>query len=244
MMRTSLRPFVFVAAAMACADIAAADSTSPQEGAGAPRLTLERLVAPASRVVVQGRQVRFALHALIRFDTLQELFAYIDAEAGRWQFTTAAERDAFADGLMRRGVESRIVSMETELPLEVILTHTRDELGRAVAGIVTADGPLVFKGRNWRLTKDAYRRALLRVRDRWSVSLNCWSASSSIPGRVLSNWYIVRRGYRAVRRQVRFDGALLAGGQVPPGCDVRRAAVAACVRDGDRLASLGRDSPG
>ena len=32
---------------------------------------------------------------------------------------------------MRRGIESRVVSMETELPLELLLTHTRAELDAA-----------------------------------------------------------------------------------------------------------------
>ena len=77
---------------------------------------------------MQGRLIRFALHGLIRFDTLDDLFAFIDSEAGRWRFDSAAARQAFADGLMRRGVESRMVSMETELPLELVLTHTRAEL--------------------------------------------------------------------------------------------------------------------
>ena len=52
----------------------------------------------------------------------------------------------------------------------------------------------MFKGRHWQLTTEAYRDAFLRVRDRWSRSLNCWSASSSIPGRVLSNWYVIDEG--------------------------------------------------
>ena len=166
----------------------------PQDGASPPRLTLRRLIDPASRIDVQGRPVGFALHGLIRFDTLDELFGYIDSEAGRWTFDSAAARSAFADDLMHRGVESRIVSMETELPLEVLLTHTRSEVAEAVGSLVTRDRALVFNGQHWQLTKDAYRDALLRVRDRWSTSLNCWSASSSIQGRVLSNWYVIDEG--------------------------------------------------
>ncbi len=87
---------------------------SAQADAAAPRLTLQRLVDPATRVSVQGRLVRPALHALIRFDTLGELFDHIDREAGRWRFDSPAARQAFAEGLMQRGVESRIVSMDTE----------------------------------------------------------------------------------------------------------------------------------
>ncbi len=168
-------------------------SGEPQAGGGAPRLTLQRLVNPASRIEVHGRPLRFALHGLVRFDTLNELFAYIDAEAGRWTFDTPAARAAFADGLMRRGVESRIVSMDSELPLEVLLTHTLGELDRTVSAVSTESGS-VFSGRNWQLTNHAYRDALRRVRDRWKNNLNCWSASSSIPGRVLSNWFIIDEG--------------------------------------------------
>ena len=98
----------------------------------APRLTLAQLVTPASRVESQGRLVRFALHGLVFFDTLAELFQHIDGEAGRWRFESAAARQAFAEDLARRGIESRVVSMETELPLELLLTHTRGELDAAV----------------------------------------------------------------------------------------------------------------
>lgn len=167
---------------------------SMQAPAPGTRLTLRRLVDPASRVEVQGRPVSFALHGLIRFDTLEDLFAFIDNEAGRWRFESPGGREAFAAGLLGRGVESRVVSMSTELPLEILLTHTRSEVERAVAAVTTRDAPLIFKGRHWQLTHDAYRDAFLRVRDRWSKSLNCWSASPSMAGRVLSNWYIIDEG--------------------------------------------------
>lgn len=185
-----------VVVALAGAGLAGATAFGQSTPARTPagRLTLHRLVDPASRIEVDGRLIRFSLHALIPFDTLEDLFAHIDAEAGRWRFGSPADRQAFADGLLRRGVESRIVSMQTELPVELLLTHTRDELAREVAGVRTRFAPLVFKGRHWQLTTDVYRDAFLRVRDRWSVSLNCWSASSSIRGRVLSNWYIIDEG--------------------------------------------------
>jgi hypothetical protein len=170
----------------------AGESTQPRPSTA--RVTLRELVDPSTRIEVQGRLIQFALLGQIRFDTLDALFAYIDSEAGRWKFDSAAARQLFADGLMRRGVESRVVSMETELPLELILTHTRSELERVVTDGKRRDAPLVFKGQHWQLTTAAYRDAFLRVRDRWSRSLNCWSASSSIPGRVLSNWYILDEG--------------------------------------------------
>jgi hypothetical protein len=167
-----------------------ADSAAAQPAA--PRLTLRQLVTPSARVETQGRLIRFALHGLIYFDTLDALFRHIDDEAGRWAFASAAERQAFADGLLRRGVESRVVSMETELPLELLLTHTRAEVEAAVTA-VTGGAP-VFRGRHWQLAPAVYRDAFARVRERWSRSLNCWSASPSLPGRVLSNWYVIDEG--------------------------------------------------
>ena len=194
--RTAVVPLslVLVIAVAGASPAAARGVDSMQERSPETRLTLRHLVDPASRIEVEGRLIRFALHALIRFDTLEDLFAFVDNETGRWQFESPAARDAFAEGLLRRGVESRVVSMNTELPLEILLTHTRGELERAVADVKTRDAPLVFKGRHWQLTTDAYRDAFLRVRGRWARSLNCWSASPSIPGRVLSNWYIIDEG--------------------------------------------------
>ncbi len=177
--------------------VAAADARPHERSLAqvpAPRLTLAQLVTPASRVEPQGRLVRFALHGLVFFDTLTELFQHIDGEAGRWRFESAAARQAFAEDLARRGIESRVVSMETELPLELLLTHTRGELDAAVTAAAGGADAVVFEGKHWRLTAAVYRDAFARVRDRWSRSLNCWSASPSIPGRVLSNWYVIDEG--------------------------------------------------
>ena len=157
-------------------------------------LTLARLVDPSTRVEVNGRLVQVALHGLIRFETLADLFTYVDEQSGRWTFQTAQERQAFGDDLLRRGVESRVVSMDTELPLELVLAHTRGEVAAAVDRLRTSDAPLIFRGRHWQATAQTYRDAFLRVHDRWRTSLNCWSASSSMAGRVLSNWYLIDEG--------------------------------------------------
>lgn len=178
-------------ALLATASSAIAGRQTP--GPPAQTLTLTRLVDPITRVEVNGRLVQLALHGLIRFDSLADLFPYIDEQSGRWTFATAQERQAFGDDLLRRGVESRIVSMQTELPLEIVLTHTRSEVGTAVDGLYTGDA-LVFKGRHWQGSVKTYREAFLRVRDRWSTSLNCWSASPSMAGRLLSNWYLIDEG--------------------------------------------------
>jgi hypothetical protein len=187
--------------AIACALLAVAtvgtshiESQNSATARSQPRLTLQRLVDPATRVEVDGRVVSFALLGLIRFETVVDLFQHIDRETGRWRFATSAERQAFGDDLLRRGVESRIVSMETELPLEILLTHTQAEIERAVAAVRTSDAPAVFRGRHWQVSVEAYRDAFVRVRDRWQKSLNCWSRAPSIPGRVLSNWYLIDEG--------------------------------------------------
>lgn len=152
-------------------------------------LTLEDLVTPSTVFVKDGQTVTFALHGLISFRTLDELFAYIDGEAGRWSFPSAAARQEFGDRLLRRGVESRLVSMTYEKPVELLITHTRRELEDAVAAQTAP-----FAGRSWRLEPGVYRQALLDVQERWKTSLNCWSAAPTIPARVLSNWYPIEEG--------------------------------------------------
>ena len=186
---------VVACVALASGSPAIADGQASPAPPAVP-LTLARMVDPATRVEVNGRLVRFALHGFVRFETLADLFTYIDEQAGRWTFATAQDRQAFSDNLLRRGVESRLVSMETELPLEIVLTHTRSEVGAAVDALHTADPSLVFRGRNWQASVQTYRAAFLRGRDRSSTSLNCWSASSSVAGRVLSNWYLIDEGIR------------------------------------------------
>jgi len=156
-------------------------------------LTLEDLATPSTVFVKDGRPVTFALLGLIEFKTLDELFAYIDREAGRRSFPSTAARQAYGDGLLRRGVESRLVSMTYEKPLELLLTHTREELEAAVGGRPARTAP-VFTGRSWRLDPAVYRQAFVDVQQRWKTSLNCWSAAPTIPARVLSNWYPIEEG--------------------------------------------------
>jgi len=73
--------------------------------------------------------------------------------------------------------------MMDERPLETLITHTRAEL-QAALGQVKEPLP------------DGYRESFLAVQDKWKHSINCWSASPSIPGRVLSNWYPIEEGIR------------------------------------------------
>jgi hypothetical protein len=157
----------------------------------AQTLTLDALVTPSTIVYRDQKPVPFALYGLVEFQTLRELFTYVDTEAGRWRFSSPAARDEFAQSLLQRGVESRVISMVTEEPLEVILTHTGEQLDAAIDRL---PAPL-FQGRNWRLDPASYRQAFEHVRDRWSKGLNCWSASPTIAGRVLSNWYLMEEGF-------------------------------------------------
>jgi len=158
----------------------------------AAELTLEDLATPSTVFVKDGQPVAFALHGLVPFKTLDELFVYIDREAGRWSFPSAAARQEFGDRLLRRGVESRLVSMTYEKPVELLVTHTRQELEDAVAA-ATARTP-AFVGKNWRLDPGTYRQTLVDIQARWKTSLNCWSAAPTIPARVLSNWYPIEEG--------------------------------------------------
>src|SRR5205809_649838 len=127
--KTALRAWVIVlslAAAGAPAGWAEGRCDVPKSDSPLPagQLTLQALVVPSTIVVHDGKPLTFALHGFIEFQRLQDLFAYVDEQAGRWQFPNEQARKEFADGLLRRGVESRVVSMLDEKPLEVLLTHT------------------------------------------------------------------------------------------------------------------------
>ena len=66
----------------------AGESTQPRSSTR--RVTLRDLVDPSSRIEVQGRLIQFALYGQIRFDTLADLFAFIDNQAGRGRFDSVA----------------------------------------------------------------------------------------------------------------------------------------------------------
>ena len=153
-------------------------------------LTLATLVTPSTVLYHDNRPLAFTLYGLLQFRTLDGLFVYIDEQAGRWQFATGSERAQFANALMRRGIESRVVSMVTEEPLQLLLAHTLEDLDASVACL---PDPL-FVGHHWAVARADYRLALGRVRERWRQALNCWSGSSSPAGRVLSNWYLIEEG--------------------------------------------------
>jgi hypothetical protein len=147
-------------------------------------VSLRAMVTPSTVVMKDGHTVSFALHGFIEFDSLAEAFPYIESQARRWKGRSdfgEARRRALARALLRRGIESRIVSMADERPLEALMTHTRDELKQALAGVKEP-------------VPTGYAEAFLEVQEKWKHAVNCWSASPSIPARVLSNWYPIEEG--------------------------------------------------
>jgi hypothetical protein len=150
----------------------------------AQELSLQKLVTPSTVISKDGHPVTFAIHAFIEFNSLKDAFPYIESQAGRWQNSAAfdaAARQSLRRRLLREAVESRVSSMTDERPLEVLVTHTAQEVKDAIA--------LVKK-----LLPTGYMEAFLQVQEKWKQSLNCWSAAPSIPARVLSNWYPIEEG--------------------------------------------------
>jgi len=146
----------------------------------AQQISLQALVTPSTVITKDGHPVIFAVHGFIEFKSLSELFLYIDSQTTRWNLDNSQEQ-SLARELLRRGIESRIISMTDERPLETLITHTSDELRQALSQVKEPTPP-------------GYADSFLAVQKKWKHSLNCWSASPSIPGRVLSNWYPIAEG--------------------------------------------------
>jgi hypothetical protein len=146
----------------------------------AEQISLDALVTPSTMVLKDGRPLTFSVHGFIEFKSLAELFPFIETQTHRWQLDDARRQD-LARELLRRGIESRVVSMSDERPLEALITHTSDELRQTIARVKEPLPP-------------GYAEAFLAVQEKWKHSLNCWSASPSIAARVLSNWYPIEEG--------------------------------------------------
>jgi hypothetical protein len=155
-------------------------ATVPLSAQSSGDLSLQEIVTPSTVILKDGRPVTFAVHGFIEFGTLAELFPYIETQSKRWNLT-ATERRKLARELLHRGIESRVVSMTDERPLELLVTHTAEELRRALAGVQEP-------------VPESYAAEFLVVQEKWKRSLNCWSASPVIAARVLSNWYPISEG--------------------------------------------------
>jgi hypothetical protein len=148
----------------------------------AQQIALKALVAPSTVILKNGQPLTFAVHGFIEFKSLSQLFPYIDSQTRRWQGRIPdAERDRLAKDLLRRGIESRVISMTDERPLESLLTHTHQELQQALADVKEPVPP-------------GYAEAFFAVENKWKHAVNCWSASPVIAARVLSNWYPIEEG--------------------------------------------------
>jgi hypothetical protein len=135
-------------------------------------------------ITKDGQLLTFAVHGFIELNSLAELFSYIDAQTRHWEGPAAldpAQRQSLASELLRRGIESRVISMIDERPLETLITHTEQELRAALSQVREPTPP-------------GYAEAFLAVQKEWKHSLNCWSAAPSIRARVLSNWYPIEEG--------------------------------------------------
>jgi hypothetical protein len=146
----------------------------------AQQISLDALVTPSTTILKDGRPLTFAIHGFIEFKSLAELFPFIDAQTHRWKLDDA-QRQELGRELLRHGIESRVVSMSDERPLETLITHTSDELRQAIARVKEP-------------VPHDYADVFLAVQEKWKHSLNCWSASPSIAGQVLSNWYPIEEG--------------------------------------------------
>jgi hypothetical protein len=150
----------------------------------AQELSLQAVVTPSTVIGKNGEPVKFAIHGFIEFKSLAEVFPYIEAQTQRWKGKISEEeRDQLARRLLHEGIESRVVSMMDERPLQAIATHTGEELREAIGKVKEPLPP-------------GYAEEFLAVQGKWKHSLNCWSASPVIAGRVLSNWYPIEEGIR------------------------------------------------
>ncbi|MFZ0814614.1 MAG: hypothetical protein WAM78_03795 [Candidatus Sulfotelmatobacter sp.] len=155
----------------------------PTALAQAQQLSLQALVTPSTIIQKDGQPVTFALHGFIEFKSLSELFPYVDSQTKRWKrdAITGEQQQNLARELLRRGIESRVISMTDERPLETLITHTKEELLQALARVKEPVPP-------------GYSDAFVAVQEKWKHSVNCWSASPIISARVLSNWYPIEEG--------------------------------------------------
>ncbi len=153
-------------------------------GGHAQQISLQALVEPSTIIVKDGHPVTFAFHGFIEFTSLSEMLSYIDSQTQRWKNNGGLDdvaRQRLARESLQQGIESRIISMVDERPLETLIAHTSEELSAALRQVKEPVPP-------------GYAESFRAVQEKWKHSLNCWSAAPSIPARVLSNWYPIEEG--------------------------------------------------
>src|ERR1700751_5341832 len=80
----------------------------------AQQISLQALVTPSTVISKEGHTTTFALHGFIEFSSLSEVSLNIEKKPSRWPALSAKERQALAADLLRRSVESRVISMTDE----------------------------------------------------------------------------------------------------------------------------------
>jgi len=106
-------------------------------------IPLQSLVTPSTTIQKDGHLVTFAVHGFIEFQSLAELFPYIESQTKRWRGTLDdSQLRNLAGELLRRGIESRTISMIDERPLETLITHTAAELSEAIAHVYKKNGSI------------------------------------------------------------------------------------------------------
>ena len=96
----SARQIVFVATL--CFSSMALRSLSQAEP-----VSLQSLVTPSTIILKDGHPVTFAVHGFIQFNTLAELFPYIESQTKRWNVPGGLDHEGqtrLAAELLRRGI--------------------------------------------------------------------------------------------------------------------------------------------
>src|SRR5260370_23058477 len=97
----------------------------------AEQVSLQAIVTPSTTILKDGRVITFAVHGFIELKSLAELFPYIESETRRWQAIGGLDcrgQQRLARELLRPGIESGVVSMAAERPLEALIKHTSRHL--------------------------------------------------------------------------------------------------------------------
>jgi len=103
---------------------------------GPQEVSLEAIVTPSTVIVKLGEAVKFAIHGFIEFRSLRRCFRTLMRRCSGGAGRSAREKNGTLHAkLLREGIESRVISMADERPLQTLVTHTSSELGEAIAKV-------------------------------------------------------------------------------------------------------------